>query len=262
MIATRRSGDVVSYATGSAIHSEAAVTVTVQMPRLTRQERLITLDGSDVVVADLKSDLAVIITHPWGPLGGSLSNHVVRAAAVFFQRRNITTVRFNFAGSQIGRGITQVEQLKKIAEELLDGSLLEAEPRHVPPLPPTKLILCGYSYGSLITSSASALIPQVIATVAIAPPFAVSHWLLCFNSRYHLQQAALRKDLHRLLLIGDQDNFTSEAAFHKTISEYFPNDDSTLVTVLPGCDHFFAQPRQTTGCMEAVENWLNKIITT
>ena len=214
--------------------------------------------GAEVVVADLQSDFAVIVTHPWGPLGGDLSNNVVAAAAVYFQNRRITTVRFNFTGSQIGRGTAQVDQLRQLAADMMDGSLLSTDPKGITAIKPSKLILCGYSYGSLISSSASASIPQVIATISIAPPFGVAHWLLVFNSGFHLQQAGQRTDIQRLLLLGDQDNFTSETSFRKTIRDYYPSDETTSIVVMRGVDHFFAGGKATE-CMELIGGWFSKI---
>jgi alpha/beta superfamily hydrolase len=63
------------------------------------------------LVADLHSRVAVVVTHPWGPLGGNLQNNVVLAAVLYFQKSRITTLRFDFAGSQIGRGHYQVQQV-------------------------------------------------------------------------------------------------------------------------------------------------------
>lgn len=74
-----------------------------------RDERPVTLpeSGSPANLADFGTSLAVIVTHPWGPLGGNMNNNVVLALVFWFQRIGVTTLRFNFCGSQIGRGHTQ-----------------------------------------------------------------------------------------------------------------------------------------------------------
>ena len=74
-----------------------------------RDERPVTLpeSGSPANLADFGSSLAVIVTHPWGPLGGNMNNNVVLALVFWFQRLRITTLRFDFCGSQIGRGHQQ-----------------------------------------------------------------------------------------------------------------------------------------------------------
>jgi dienelactone hydrolase len=98
-------------------------------------------------------------------------------------------------------------------------------------------MLVGYSYGSLIAASASANIPQRIGCISIAPPWTVQHWLLLFNSNYHLAQSRLRNDIPRLYVIGDQDNFTPETLFRKTVKTI----PKSTGAVLKGADHFFAR---------------------
>lgn len=180
-----------------------------------------------------------------------MHNNVVVAAVLYFQRLGITTVRFDFVGSQIGRGHAQVKQVEEAAKFVLEG-------KHFPSslttaMPPSYILLVGYSYGSLISASASASIPQCIGCISIAPPFSVSHWLLCFNDRYHLQQARKREALPRLLVIGSKDNFTSEKDFMEAVS-IFPNN-STTGAVLKGADHFFF--KREKDLMSILGEWLS-----
>lgn len=203
--------------------------------------------GSDALVADRGSTVAVIVTHPWGLLGGNMHNNVVSAAVLFFQRLGLTTARFNFAGSQLGRGYAQVEEVHHVARCLLDGAWTD------PAAPPRHILLIGYSYGSLIASSACAGIPECIGVVSIAPPFAVQHWLLMFNAAYHLEQAVSRPALPRLLVIGSEDNFTSERAFRDHIQTSFPSQ-STTGAVVKGADHFFGGRERDL--MHVIGQWL------
>ena len=211
------------------------------MPSRSEQEYTLPDSKSKALISDLSSPLAVIVTHPWGPLGGDMHNNVVIAICAWFQRLKISTMRFNFCGSQIGRGYRQVQQVKEAANFLLGGhhqSHNEAANTNVATTdPPQYIMLVGYSYGSIISASASASIPQCIACVSIAPPLTVRHWLYLFQGNYHLDQARLRTDLPRLLVIGSDDNFTSEADF-MNIVQTFPQS-STTGAVLKGADHFF-----------------------
>lgn len=93
------------------------------MPSKLEKKIHITKYNADGYVANLHSTIGVIITHPWGPLGGNMHNNVVNAVAYYFQRLGITTIRFDFAGSQIGYGYYQVEQVQYIAKQLLGGEL-------------------------------------------------------------------------------------------------------------------------------------------
>lgn len=217
-------------------------------------ERAVTLQpsGCDALVADCQSRLAVILTHPWGPLGGNLHNNVVSAAALYFQRLQITTVRFDFCGSQLGRGHAQVRQVQDVAAQLLAGEFSSSSAA-AQEQKPTHILLVGYSYGALISSSASASIPECVGVVSIAPPFAVQHWLLLFNADHHLKQAAVRENLPRLFLMGSEDNFTSEACFKDVIEERFPNDTGAM---LKDANHFFA--RREKDVMDVIGEWLLK----
>jgi alpha/beta superfamily hydrolase len=125
-----------------------------------------------------------------------------------------------------------VEQVREAAEFLLNGRYNGRRST-----PPIRLLLVGYSYGSIISASASASIPQVVGVASIAPPIGVRHWLFLFNGNYHLEQARKRPDLPHLFVIGDQDNFTAEAAFMDVVKSMC--QDSTTGAVLKGADHFF-----------------------
>lgn len=206
-----------------------------------RFEKSIVLPDSDcpAQVADLQSNLAVVCTHPWGPLGGNMHNNVVLAVALYFQRHGVTTLRFNFRGSQIGRGNKQVTQVQEAASYLLKETTT------------TKyILLVGYSYGSLIASSASADIPECVGCVSIAPPWGVKHWLLLFHSNHHMDKSAKRKGLPKLFVIGDSDNFTPEPAFQETVKTFH----SATGAVLKNADHFFA--RREKDLMSIIGQWL------
>jgi alpha/beta superfamily hydrolase len=192
--------------------------------------------GSKALIADCQSALAVIVTHPWGPLGGNMNNNVVQGICLWFQRLRITTMRFDFCGSQIGRGYRQVQQVQEAAKFLLGEEHLSPQERlNDGVVIPKYILLVGYSYGSIISASASASIPTCIGVVSIAPPFAVRHWLYVFHGNYHLKQAKKRQDLPHLMVIGSEDNFTSEEIFQEVVNT-FPEATGA---VLKGADHFF-----------------------
>lgn len=203
-------------------------------------------------ISDQHSSLAVVVTHPWGPLGGNYHNNVVAAVAAFFsQQLSITTVRFNFTGSQIGFGTAQVRQVVHICQQLLlDHPNIR------------KILLVGYSYGSLITTSASAdaaLPPELIlGTISIAPPFGVQHWLLLFQSSYHTRRAAAAVHQPRLFLIGNQDNFTTVETFQQTIQRDYGGgtEEGSLVStvIVDGVDHFWR--RREKDIVRVIRQWL------
>lgn len=182
-----------------------------------------------------ESSLAVIVTHPWGPLGGNMQNSVVLNVVQFFQRLKVTTMRFDFCGMQIGRGYSQIDQVKEAANVLLKGKFLSSdEQTH-----PKHILLVGYSYGSIICASATASIPECIGVIWIAPPLGVRRWLYLFAGNKHLAQAHKREDMPQLMIMGSKDNFTSVEDFERVVKA-MPKDSTTSV-VLEGSDHFFGR---------------------
>jgi alpha/beta superfamily hydrolase len=226
--------------------------------RLEKPFRLASGGGAatEGLVADQGSAVGVVVTHPWGPLGGNLHNNVVGAAVLYFQNFGLTTVRFDFASQLVSRGYTQLQQLHDVVDGLLTGRIFskdDASSTRESLSSVKHVLLVGYSYGSLIAGSASADIPQCVATISIAPPWGVSHWLLAFNSKHHLQRAAERQQMPRMFLIGNRDNFTSVQQFQTTLEQRFPTVDSTGA-VLKGADHFFAGREKDV--MDCIGQWL------
>ena len=216
----------------------------------TNEQPLPSSYNSEGRIADLGSSLAVVVTHPWGPLGGDYHNNVVRAVVAFFQQAGITTIRFNFRGSQIGFGSTQVNQVVEVCQQVLKGEGCTASG-----VAPKKLLLVGYSYGSLIATSASAdLADSVIATISVAPPFGVQHWLLFFQSSYHTRRAAAVSAMPRLFVMGDHDNFTDVKTFQGAVERDFAATTNKESIIVKSADHFFA--RREDAIIEVVGKWL------
>jgi alpha/beta superfamily hydrolase len=207
-------------------------------------ETLIELPKSKcpALVANMRSRVAVVVTHPWGLLGGNKENNVVLAAVLYFQKHNITTLRFDFGGSQIGRGYKEVEKVKEAASYLLN----ELDPGDSP----SYILLVGYSYGSLIASSASADILPCIGCISISPPWSVQHWLLLFHSNYHFNQSRKKSNLPKLFVIGNKDNFTPERVFERRIKTI----PQRTGAVLKDADHFFG--RREKDLMSIIGQWL------
>lgn len=205
------------------------------MPSLEKSYKLPESGSPSKIAYFENSPTAVIVTHPWGPLGGNMNNNVVLAVVQYFQRLKVTTARFDFCGSQLGRGYRQVDQVKEVANVLLSGKFQSSSNTKFP----TRILLVGYSYGSIICASASASIPQCIGMIWIAPPLGVRHWLYLFAGNSHLQQARQRANLPQLMIMGSKDNFTSEDSFHSVVKT-MPAESTTAI-VLKNVDHFFGR---------------------
>jgi uncharacterized protein len=209
-----------------------------------RVETELTIDGANALLADLGSSLAVIVTHPWGMLGGNLHNNVVVAAVLFFQNIGVTTLRFDFCGSQIGRGYAQVAQVESIAQGLVQG-------KYTSKPAPKYILLIGYSYGSIIAASASKAIASIcLGYIAIAPPLSVQDWLVCFAARDHWKRAK-EANLPRLFILGSKDNFTKTATLEDWIQQEFASDTGAIIKE---ADHFFV--RREKDVMNVIGQWI------
>lgn len=244
-------------------------------------EKPFDVNGTHILVADMKSPLAVVITHPWGPLGGNMHNNVVKAVALYFQKQGVTTMRINFKGFGISRGYGEMKEVVDCCNFLLYGqhishnneNKVEQTTTQIAEKPmyrksningqeteensfqrhyaPTSILLVGYSYGALIAGSASASIYNCIGYVLISTPLDVKHWLLMFNSRYHITRARNRQNFPRLMIQGSKDQFSSESSFHSLVDS-FPSD--TIGAVIKDMNHFF-QGREAT-VTKAIEKWI------
>ncbi|KAK0561608.1 hypothetical protein OC844_003131 [Tilletia horrida] len=95
-----------------------------------------------------------IIAHPYGSLGGSFDDHVVCALAehLLVQRRfEVVTYNSRGVGQSTGRaswtGAAEADDYQ-VRESVLEWAMKRFEERH-PSVRGAKLVLCGYSAGSL-----------------------------------------------------------------------------------------------------------------
>ena len=197
------------------------------------------------------SKLAVIVTHPWGPLGGNMDNNVIIGVCRGFQSLNVTTLRLDFSGLQIGTGSTQVDQVKEAADFLTSGNFLkDNKKKNVSP--PKRILLIGYSYGSIISAGACSSIPQCIGVVWIAPALGPRHLLYLFAGNKHLEEAKKRTTLKHLMIMGSEDNFTSVTTFMGIVNSM--PETSTTSKIMNNVDHFFL--RRERALMAIIGDWI------
>ncbi|KAI8613761.1 Alpha/Beta hydrolase protein [Chytriomyces sp. MP71] len=109
-----------------------------------------------------RKDICLIISHPYGRLGGNLQNNVVDAISLGFAKE-FMTVRFNFrgVGQSTGRGsftgsgeVDDVLSVAKYVKERVD-------------LRPKYFLLCGYSYGSIPVCTVSSELDGCIGEISV-----------------------------------------------------------------------------------------------
>jgi len=239
---------------------------------------------------DQGTEVAVIFCHSWKLFGGSMNEILVLDMVKSFslsstsesseqqrfiketslggnsfdsmQHKQLTALRFNFPGLlQINRGIIDLESVIAASNYLLRGYRDNLKkPR------PKKILLVGYTRGSLISGSASAEIPECIGNVMIGCPFAVQSIVLMFNSSYHLNQSCKRRDISRLFIHGTDDEYTSVRSLMKVINKHFSvsrenEKNDVTVNVFEGatCTHKFRK-NERTDIINYIHQWIHQVL--
>ncbi|KAJ1513435.1 hypothetical protein HMI54_015011 [Coelomomyces lativittatus] len=173
----------------------------------------------------LNSNIGVILSHPYGPLGGDLHHPVIRHLTLAMAKMGLSTLRYNMRGvgqstkktSWTGHPETndliQLIQWWTTPSDRRQGSFQDEEGLEQPRSVPTQLILVGYSYGALITlpsmvHEAFVQPPTLfLALISVSLPTRLIPLLTCFHSS--MFYPTLPSRLPKLFVVGDQDPFSS-----------------------------------------------------
>jgi len=203
---------------------------------------------------DLYNDIAVVITHPHPMLGGSYRNNVVLGVADYLTSyMRVPTLCFNFRGvgksdgSGSWRGSTEQIDTLSAVQYLLNNPLLTQSGNKI-----TKVIIVGYSYGSVIGSSVADKHDSVIGFSAISYPFGP----LTFMLLGHLLEPALNSPKPKFFVIGDQDNFTGVSKFNTRVSEMKGTQIDSKI--FQGVDHFYQNHEKTLS--KDIAAWIHALV--
>ncbi len=166
---------------------------------------------------------AIVLTHPWSVLGGDMDNNVPDTLAKVFAHAGYYVVRFNFRGVGKSKGRCTMrasgerKDVLKVVDMLTGKSdkmgrkvrCKKFQKLGIPTL--NRILLVGYSYGSMITNSCVRSRKEIIGYVSISCPFPVIWFLSCFNS-YKIWEGMMTVK-PKLFLCGTDDDFTSETSF-------------------------------------------------
>ncbi|KND01965.1 uncharacterized protein SPPG_09026 [Spizellomyces punctatus DAOM BR117] len=183
-----------------------------------------------------RKDTCVIFAHPYGPLGGNLENNVVRALFDNFAHQGYMTVRFNFRGVGRSTGRTSFRGAGEMEDVLAICHYLRSRSD----LAPKRIVLCGYSYGSVAMGAIAGQVPELAGFISISYPSGVLWFLTLFNGKK--SQGSLKSistSIPKLFITGAKDNFTSEANFQKFVDE-LPSENKTVI-IVPEANHFWAE---------------------
>lgn len=177
----------------------------------------ITLEGLFSSPAETPA-MGAVICHPHPQYGGEMRNNVVSALTAAFQEAGIATLRFNFrgvgqSGGSHAEGEAEVEDVKAAVTDLLNRQAV------------SRVIVSGYSFGSIVGLRAGAEDERVHQLIGVALPIG-------FRDPSFLVTA------HKptLLISGDNDNFSPIPGLQELVEKM---SEPKKLVVLPGVDHFF-----------------------
>lgn len=200
-------------------------------------------------ISSITTPLFLVFAHPWGSLGGNLHNNVVTELYEYFHETyGFGVLRFNFSG--VGRssgrgswtGVREQRDARSVIKFIQSIS------------PSAKIVIVGYSYGSMITSSIATEFPgTVIAVAAISYPLSVAWALSLFNAGKFLAPLQTENALPKFFITGTRDQFTSANKLVKSVQTM---TEPKKMVVLEAMDHFwFEHEMKIVG---ELEKWLLK----
>ncbi|KAJ3095728.1 hypothetical protein HK100_005744 [Physocladia obscura] len=196
-----------------------------------------------------RKDICVIVTHPYGRLGGNLHNNVVDAIVSAFGSAYIT-VRFNFRGigQSTGRpsisGKGELDDLLSVWRYVRDRADLK----------PRSFILVGYSYGCIPVCAGASEIEGCIGIAAISFPASVMWFLTFGNSNKYLDALkSVSPDIPKLFIIGNRDNFTGTKSFLQFTETVPPRKQ---IEIIENQDHFWFG--QESILIECIRKWIRQ----
>ncbi|KAI8822524.1 Alpha/Beta hydrolase protein [Fimicolochytrium jonesii] len=223
-------------------------------------EEMMTVPSTDKVEldgrlfrGDARKHTCVILTHPYGPLGGNFENNVVKALFDNFASQGFMTVRFNFRGTGRSTGRTSFKGQGE-QDDILAICRYIREKEHIRP---KHIMLCGYSYGAVAAGGVATQIPELSGFIAVSYPIGVL-WALTFfgTNKFKTSLAGIPSHIPKLYITGGKDGFTSLETF-TTFVESLPKENITSV-VVKEANHFWVDGTQENQLVAHINQWLGK----
>ena len=193
--------------------------------------------------------LGVVVLHPYSWLGGCMYDHVVQSLFSCFASsgKYNTVVMYNARGvgkssgrSSLYGAHKEVEDLKALSQFLLQNLT------H----PPKKVLLVGYSHGSMVASGVSN--EPFIAGVSLVSPPLGDFASFMLGTKQLFKTFGEAKDVPKLIAMGSKDTFCSVDALKKKV-EKIQGPVPVEVKIFQGANHFWTTHLQTMA--EHVLHW-------
>lgn len=163
---------------------------------------------------------SILICHPHPQFGGNMHNNIVSAVFNKLINSNISCLRFNFRG--VGRssgnhsnGMGELSDVKASVDFLINNKKCE------------KILICGYSYGAVIGSSAVNYSDKIIGFISISFP-----WDFMGAKYKELSQTSKKK----LFIQGNRDTVARYENFYENFNLYL---NPKVSKIIDGADHFY-----------------------
>ncbi|KAI9011945.1 Alpha/Beta hydrolase protein [Phycomyces nitens] len=195
-------------------------------------------------------------------LGGHMNNNVVSALHRYFVSQGHVVIRLNFrgCGNSKGRtswtGMAERDDYQAVIDHVLHSPEYAAKyPR------PSRLLICGYSYGGMIASSIDAPDSLECFYVLISYPLSVTWALSLFKASFFRTQATKLLDHYKqttqggvLVIYGDRDQFTSSKSYERWLEGR--TGGHVRAEMVKGADHLWFDYEQLL--VTIVDKWLNE----
>jgi len=177
-------------------------------------------------------DHGVVITHPHPLYGGDMNNFIVDLIARTYQKKDFTTLRFNFRGTGKSQGSYDdgVGEQEDVVSAI--STLQQMGIKHID--------LAGYSFGAWVNALAIGKCSSVKNMVMVSPPVA----FVDFGSVNSLSCL-------KLVVTGSMDDVAPTDRI-KTMSPKW--NPKAHLKIIDGADHFYS------GCLDELESVLSSPI--
>ena len=161
---------------------------------------------------------AVVVAHPFPPMGGTMQNGVVTAVWQALASRGIAALRFNFRG--VGRsegsfdeGVGEIDDVKAALEVAITTESIDTN----------RVGLAGYSFGSMMSVPVALRDDRVKCLAIVSAPLSEENWnKMDEYSKPHLA------------VIGENDEMVPTDLFRRQMAK---ESDCGQYHVIPGGDH-------------------------